>query len=88
MRCRHGPRSEGRRELDLLLAFPVLVAAGFDDDDMAEIIDVSIAAAEGVAARKAGKGKGAPAARALEAALAAAGAITTTTTTKLVVKRE
>lgn len=79
---------EERRELETLVAFPLLVAAGFDDDDLAEVTSMSLAAAERVVKRKAPRGKGAAAARELEATLAAAGAINITTTTKLVTKRQ
>lgn len=81
-------QSEQRRELDVLRAFPVLYAAGFDDDDLAEVITLSMAAAERVAARRAGRGKGAAAARALDDALDAAGAVSTTETRKLVTRRQ
>jgi hypothetical protein len=76
-----------RRSVDLLAAFPVLREHGLDDDDLAEVLDVSLAAAERVVARKAGRGKGAGAVRALDAALEAAGAVSVEVTTKLVIKR-
>jgi hypothetical protein len=78
---------EQRRELDVLEAFPVLYEHGFTDDELAEIITLSLAAAERVAARRAGRGKGAAAVRALDAALDAAHAIKTTRATKLVTRR-
>jgi hypothetical protein len=77
-----------RRELDVLAAFPVLYAAGFDDDDLAEIITLSLAAAERIVAKKAGRGKGAAASRALVEALETVGAVSVNVTTKLVTKRE
>lgn len=80
-------RHEARRELDVLEAFPVLYAHGFTDDELAEVITLSLAAAERVAARRAGRGKGAAAVRALDAALDAAHAIQTTRATKLVTRR-
>lgn len=79
---------EERRELDVLAAFPVLYASAFDDDDLAEIITLSLAAAERIVAKKAGRGKGAAAARALVEALESVGAVSVNETTKLVVKRE
>lgn len=79
---------DDRRELDVLAAFPVLYAQGFDDDDLAQIITLSLGAAERVVAKKAPRGKGAAASRALVAALETAGAITNNETTKLVTKRE
>jgi hypothetical protein len=51
------------------------------------VLEVSLAAAERVVARKAGRGKGAAAVRALDAALEAAGAVTVDITTKLVIRR-
>lgn len=80
-------QSDERRHVDLLAAFPVLRAHGLDDDDLAEVVEVSLAAAERVVARKAGRGKGAAAVRALDAALDEAGAVSVETTTKLVIKR-
>lgn len=78
---------EERRSVDPLLAFPVLVEHGFEDPEMAEVLDISLAKAEKVAQSKAPKGKGAAAVRALKAALGAAEAVRTTTISKLVVKR-
>lgn len=78
---------EERRELDVLAALPVLEAAGLTDDDLAEVITLSLAVAENIVAKRAPRGKGAATVRALDAALEQAGAIRTTTTTKLVVKR-
>jgi hypothetical protein len=80
-------QTEERRSVDLLAAFPVLVEHGFDDADMAEVLDVSLAAALRVAAGKAPRGKGAAASRELEAALSDANAITTHVATKLIVRR-
>lgn len=77
-----------RRDLDLLAAFPVLVEAGLGDDELAEVLTASIAAAERVVARMAGRGKGAAAKRRLVEALDRAGAIKTTATARLVVKRD
>jgi hypothetical protein len=79
---------EERRELDVLDSFPVLYAAGFDDDDLAKVITLSLAAAERVAAKKAGRGKGAAASRALVEALETVGAVAYREQVKLVTKRE
>lgn len=68
-------------------AFPVLQAA-MTDVELASVIDVSIAKAEDVVKKKAGKGKGAGAARDLVKKLEEAGAITTKTSVSLVIKRE
>jgi hypothetical protein len=81
-------RHEDRRELDVLAAFPVLYDQGFTDDDLAEIITLSMAAAERVVAKRAARGKGAAARRELAAALEAALAVKINVTTKLVVTRE
>lgn len=78
---------EERVELDVLATMPVLYERGFTDDDLAEVISLSLAAAERIVAKRAGRGKGAAAVRELVAALEAEAAITTNETTKLVVKR-
>lgn len=77
---------EERRGLETLAAFPVLTAR-LEDEEMAEVIDISLAGAERIAAKKAGKGKGAAAVRELRVALDEAGALKVSTITKLVVKR-
>lgn len=79
---------EERRELDVLGAFPVLYAQGFTDEDLAAVITLSLAAAERVVAKRAGRGKGAAAARALVEALETVGAVKTNVTAKLVTKRQ
>jgi hypothetical protein len=81
-------RGDERRELDVLSAFEVLNGLGFTDDEYAEIITLSIAAAERVVAKRVKRGKGAEAKRALVAALDDAGAIKVNVTPKLVVTRE
>lgn len=78
---------EERRSLETLPAFSVLEAHGFGDEEMSQVIDISLAKAEKIAAEKAGKGKGAGAVRALRVALDEAGAINVGVVTKLVVKR-
>lgn len=81
-------RGDERRELDVLSAFGVLNELGFTDDEYAEIITLSLAAAERVVAKRAGRGKGAAAKRDLVEALEAVGAIQINVTSKLVVTRE
>ena len=78
---------EERRSLEPLAAFPVLQEHGFDDPEMAEVMDLSLSKAEKIVGSKAGKGKGAGAIRALRAALEAGAAIKVSTVSKLVVKR-
>lgn len=78
---------EERRSLETLPAFPVLEQAGFGDEEMAEVIDISLSKAEKIAAAKAPKRKGRAAVRELRARLDEAGAIKVSVITKLVVKR-
>lgn len=78
---------EERRRLLVMPAFEVLQQQGFDDAEMAEVMDLSLRKAEQVAAKKAGKGKGAAATRALDAALEQAGAVQVDVVTKLVTRR-
>jgi hypothetical protein len=75
-----------RRRLNVLQAFPILQEK-LEDSEMAEVIDISIAQAEQLVAKKAGRGKGAGAVRALNQELAEAGAIEVGVTTSLVVRR-
>jgi hypothetical protein len=75
------------RQLDAWAAFPVLQEV-LDDPEMAEIIDISLAKAEELVAKKAGRGNGAKAKRELIAKLEEVGAITTSTSRALVVRRE
>src|SRR5690606_40152435 len=49
---------ETRRELDTLAAWPVLEASGFDDDDFAECVKLSLSKVEKRVAQKSGRGKG------------------------------
>ena len=79
--------TEERRDIDTLKAWPVLEAAGFDDQDFAESLTVRISRAEKVVAKKAGRGKGATAVRELKAALEKAGAIEIKEIHKLTEKR-
>lgn len=76
-----------RRSLDVLQAFPVLQEE-LDDTEMAEVITLSLSGVEGIVSKKAGKGKGAGAVRALQAKLAEAGAIKTSTSASMVIRRE
>jgi hypothetical protein len=78
---------ESRRDVDALRAWPVLEEHGFEADDLAACVVVSASKAEKVVAAKAGKGRGAGAARALAEALDAAGAISRRSINKLVKRR-
>lgn len=77
-----------RRSLDTLKAFPVLQERGFGDEEMAQVIDISVKQAESIVAKRAGKGKGAAAVRELKAALEGANAVKIDTVTRLVTRRE
>lgn len=79
--------SSSRREVEIAAAWQVLQAAGFVDEDFAAVTKMSITKIEDRVAKKAGRGKGAAAVRALNEALNAAGAITTTETQRLTEKR-
>lgn len=76
-----------RRHLNVLQAFPILQDK-LEDAEMAEVIDISLAKAEDLVGKKAGKGNGAKAKRELQAELAQAGAIETSQTVSLIVRRE
>jgi hypothetical protein len=67
--------TQEKRKLLPLVAWPVLEAAGFKDQDFAEVIDLRVTKVEKRVATKAGRGKGAAAIRALDNALDDAGAI-------------
>jgi hypothetical protein len=75
------------RHLAAWEAFPVLQEL-LDDPEMAEVISISLAKAEEIVAKKAGKGNGARAKRELEAKLNEAGAIKTSTSRSLVIRRQ
>ncbi len=79
---------EKRRELAPLVAWPVLEAQGFEDEDFAACVDVKISRVEKRVAEKAGRGKGAAAVRAIDAALETAGAIGIREVRKLTIKRK
>ncbi len=78
---------EERRGLETVPAFQILEQRGFEDPEWSEVIDISLAKAERIAAKKAGKGNGAAAVRELRVQLDEAGAIKVSTITKLVVRR-
>lgn len=78
---------EHRAALDIVKAWPVLEAAGFGDEDFAACVEVSPAKARDVVAKRAGKGKGAAAVRALDEALVQADAVRAEQVRKLVVRR-
>jgi len=78
---------ETRREIKTLEAWPIIEALDLDAGELAECVDVSISLLEKAAARKAGRGKGAAAVRALGAELEAAGAVTVSPRTYLREKR-
>jgi hypothetical protein len=68
---------EPRRSADTARAWPVLEAAGFNDDDFVACVDISLTDAESIVAKRAGRGKGAEAVRQLRAKLDAAEAVQT-----------
>jgi len=76
----------GKRKLDTLKTWPLL-EAHLNDEEVASVIDVSPSRFEDLVAKKAGKGKGAAAKRALEDELEAAGAVSGGTIEKLVERR-
>lgn len=80
--------TETRRELDAEKAWPLLEASGFDDEDFAAVIKLSVSKVEKRVAQKAGRGKGASAVRALAGELAEAGAVKTRELHKVQVKRK
>jgi hypothetical protein len=77
-----------KRHLNVLQAFPLLQQEGFEDEDMAQVMSISLSKAETLVAKRAGKGNGAKAVRALDEKLAQAGAIETSTSANLVVRRQ
>lgn len=77
-----------RRHLNVLQAFPLLQQEGFEDEDMAQVMSISLSKAETLVAKRAGKGNGAKAVRALDEKLAQAGAIETSVSANLVVRRQ
>ena len=64
-----------KRELDPAAAWAVLESEGFTDDDFAAVVKLPVGAVEDRVAKKAGRGKGAGAVRALADKLEAAGAV-------------
>jgi hypothetical protein len=79
--------TEPRRYLDPIKAFPVLAQAGFTDEDMAAVIEMTAAKAENVVAERAPKGKAAAAKRELTKALEAAGAVQVREIQKMIQRR-
>lgn len=78
---------EHQRKVSPLPAWPVLEAAGFNDEDFAACMDLRVSKVEKRVAEKAGRGKGAAAVRQLSADLEAAGAISLKEIQKLTQKR-
>lgn len=79
--------TEERRQLDPILAWPVLESAGFGDDDFASCMDLRISKVEKRVAEKAGKGRGASAVRDLKEKLSVAKAVEVKEVQKLAHKR-
>lgn len=79
--------TETQRSLDPVKAFPVLAEAGFTDEDMAKVIEMTAAKAENVVAERAPKGKAAAAKRELTKALKAADAIRVREIQKMIARR-
>lgn len=77
-----------KRHLNVMQAFPVLQEEFPEDQDMAEVLSISLSKAETLVAKRAGKGQGAKAVRELGDKLAKAGAIETSTSVSLVVRRQ
>lgn len=77
-----------KRHLNVMQAFPVLQEEFPEDQDMAEVLSISLSKAETLVAKRAGKGNGAKAVRELGDKLAKAGAIETSTSVSLVVRRQ
>jgi hypothetical protein len=80
-------QTEERRKLVPLAAWPVLEANGFGDEDFAACVGLRVSKVEEVVAKRAGRGAGAGAVRALGEELQAADAIAVNEVKKLVVKR-
>lgn len=76
-----------KRELDPVVAWPVLEAAGFKDGDFADCMTIGISKVEKRAAEKAGRGNGAAAVRELAKKLDDAGAVVVKETQYLKEKR-
>lgn len=79
--------TEQRREVDPEKAWPVLEAAGFEDEDFAAVMKLSVSKVEKRIAQKARRGRGAAAVRELSKQLAEAGAVKTNELKKLQIKR-
>jgi hypothetical protein len=70
----HMVPTKGNREINPLLAWPILTAR-LSDDEMAGVVDIGVGKMESAIKAKAPKGKGAAAVRELSEALEAAGAV-------------
>jgi hypothetical protein len=81
-------KNQQHRYLRPIEGFNVLQDAGFDDDDLAQVMSLSLTEAANVVKAKAKRGKGAAAIRELNASLEEAGAIITTTSKRLVTRRQ
>jgi hypothetical protein len=79
--------TERRKEVNPLLAWPVLEEAGFTDDDLAHVIDIRPSRVDDRVAEKSERGKGASNVRAMQQALESAGAVTYREIEKLTSKR-
>jgi len=78
--------TEHRREIDTAAAWPILESE-LTDAELAACVSVSVSKVEDAVAKKAGRGKGAAAKRALAERLEAAGAVTLTQISKLTERR-
>jgi hypothetical protein len=79
--------TEERRQIDPLKAWPVLEAVGFGDEEFASCVEIRASKMDKIVAERAGRGKGAPAVRALRAKLDDAGAVGTREIKKLSTRR-
>ena len=77
----------GRREVDTVKVWPLL-EAHLNDDEVPTVIDVSASRFEDLVAKRAGRGKGAAAKRALQDEMKAADAVKQGTVLKLVERRK
>jgi len=77
-----------KRHLNVLQAFPVLQEEFPEDEDLAQVISISLAKAESLVSKRAVKGQAAKAVRELGDKLAKAGAIETSASASLVVRRQ
>lgn len=80
--------TETRRELDPLVAWPILEKLGFGDEDFARVLELKVSRVEDVIRERAKKGEKKRAVEQLGALLKAAGAVKVNSTKKLKEKRE